>query len=374
MGYGSGSAAASGTIRQQNQNEEGSGAAILPLYLREMGARALLRVEQEARCASELQAAREDLARLAATLPRAVREQVLGADLHGPEKGRAWPFDDVVAFHRRLVAHGRASDDPRIQSRVRRANEAKRRMDQAREKLILANLRLVVHLAKKYVRHGVSLLDLIQEGNIGLMKAVEKFDVERGNKFSTYAFWWIKQGIERGIADKARLIRVPVHVNDKMKKILRTAGELCKTPGGQADAEEIAKALGMPVGKVQAILGVVREAQSFEDFAVGEGPPWLLEVLVDSDSQTPLEGMLRRERIEKVEQVLKLLSPREEKVLRMRFGVGGDSPLTLEEIGQALGLSRERIRQIESIALRRIKSGQNGRALRELRVAGQAGR
>jgi RNA polymerase primary sigma factor len=247
-------------------------------------------------------------------------------------------------------------------------------MDQAREKLILANLRLVVHLAKKYVRHGVSLLDLIQEGNIGLMKAVEKFDVERGNKFSTYAFWWIKQGIERGIADKARLIRVPVHVNDKMKKILRTAGELCKTPGGQADAEEIARALGMPVGKVQAILGVVREAQSFEDFAVGEGPPWLLEVLVDSDSQTPLEGMLRRERIEKVEQVLKLLSPREEKVLRMRFGVGGDSPLTLEEIGQALGLSRERIRQIESIALRRIKSGQNGRALRELRVAGQAGR
>lgn len=346
--------------------EDESAAAILPLYLREMGSRALLGDEREARCATELQEAREELARLALELPKKVQDQLLGPDLSGPKKGRRWPFDHVETFHRRLVAFDRENPDARLHVQVRRLSAAKRRMDRSREELILANLRLVVYLAKKYLRHGISFMDLIQEGNIGLMKAVEKFEVDRGNKFSTYAFWWIKQGIERAIADKARLIRIPVHVAEKMKKILRTAGDIGDSPGGRPNVEQIAESLGMPVEKVEAVLGVVREAQSFEDFAADDESPGLLEFLVDPAARTPLQDMLDRERVDKVESALKSLTPREEKILRMRFGIGWDLPLTLEEIGQALGLSRERVRQIESLALRKIQSERRGRELREL--------
>jgi RNA polymerase primary sigma factor len=199
------------------------------------------------------------------------------------------------------------------------------------------------------------------------MKAVEKFEVERGNKFSTYAFWWIKQGIERAIADKSRLIRIPVHVTEKMKKILRTAGDMgTDPPTGRPDPAHIAAVLGMPVHKVEAVLGVVREPQAFEDFAADEESPGLLEFLVDPASRTPLQEMIERERHEKVEKALKSLTPREEKILRMRFGIGRDLPLTLEEIGVAMGLSRERVRQIEAAALRRIQAESGGRELRQL--------
>lgn len=361
-GMGGGSSRA----RRSWDREEESVAAILPIYLREMGARSLLDEESEAALARELEAAREGLARVARSLPKRCREWVLEDDAAGPRSGRNWRLDRLEKFYERLLRYGREHDDPTVAATIRQARSLKRRLDRAREELILANLRLVIYLAKKYLRHGISFLDLIQEGNIGLMKAVEKFEIERGNKFSTYAFWWIKQGIERAIADKARLIRIPVHVSEKMKKILRAAGEAGDESGSRPDAEAIAATLAMPVAKVQTILGVVREPQAFEEFASSDDSPGLLEFLVDAEASSPLEQIIDRERREKVDRALRALTPREEKILRMRFGIGREVPYTLEEIGQSLGLSRERVRQIEAGALRRIQAARRGRELHEL--------
>ena len=346
--------------------EEESVAAILPLYLREMGARSLLSERKEAEVARELQDARESLARIALRLPRVCREYALEGDLRGPRRGRQWSLDRLESFYSRLLRYAREYPEPRLQASLEQARGAKLRLDRARDDLILANLRLVIYLAKKYLRHGISFMDLIQEGNIGLMKAVEKFEVERGNKFSTYAFWWIKQGIERAIADKARLIRIPVHVSEKMKKIFRAAGDMGESAGTRPEPQQIAAALGMPVEKVEAILRVAREPQAFEEFSADEDGPGLLEFLVDSDATSPMQAMLDRERQEKIERTLKSLTPREEKILRMRFGIGREAPSTLEEIGRSLGLSRERVRQIEASALRKIQAARRGRELRGL--------
>jgi RNA polymerase primary sigma factor len=359
--------APSGARRRRSwDREEESVAAILPMYLREMGSRSLLDEGREASLARELQEARESLARIALALPKGSQDWVLEGDLSGPRRGRDWSLEGIERFHERLLLHERESRDAKVTALAREARGYKRRLDRAREELILANLRLVIYLAKKYLHHGISFLDLIQEGNIGLMKAVEKFEVERGTKFSTYAFWWIKQGIERAIADKARMIRVPVHVTEKMKKILRAAGEMGDGPGSRAEPSVIAASLGMPVAKVQTILGVVREPQAFEEFAASEESPGLLEFLVDPAARSPLQQMIDRERRERVEHALRSLTPREEKVLRMRFGIGRDVPFTLEEIGQTLGLSRERVRQIEAGALRKIQAERKGRELQEL--------
>ena len=175
----------------------------------------------------------------------------------------------------------------------------KRHVDHARDALILANLRLVVHIAKKYLNHGISFMDLIQEGNIGLMKAVEKFEYERGNKFSTYAYWWIKQAIERAIADKARVIRIPVHVNEKIKKISRISKELAETLGRKPTPLEVAKKLRMPVAKVEEILGVVPEPQALEDMSGDDDSPGLMRFIADVNAPCPLERTVDRELQEK---------------------------------------------------------------------------
>ncbi len=340
-------------------------AAILPIYLREMGMTALIDEHQEVDLARELQDGREGIARVAQKLPASCREHVLGSDLEGPKRGRDWPLDDLETFYKRLVRYEREFADAKVSTLTREARTHKRHVDHARDALILANLRLVVHIAKKYLNHGISFMDLIQEGNIGLMKAVEKFEYERGNKFSTYAYWWIKQAIERAIADKARIIRIPVHVNEKIKKISRVSRELSERLGRKATPQEIAKKLRMPVVKVEEILGVVQDPQALEDVSADDDSPGLLRFVADPNAPCPLEKTVDRELREKIESTLRVLNAREEEIVRLRFGIGRDMPYTLEEIGRVMGLSRERVRQIEATALKKIQTAQECRDLRE---------
>jgi len=340
-------------------------AAILPIYLREMGATPLIDENKEVELARELQESREGLAKLALRLPAYVKEYVLEGDFEGPKRGREWPLDDLVTFYGKLARYAREHHDTKAVSLMKTAREHKRHVDHARDALILANLRLVVHIAKKYLNHGISFMDLIQEGNIGLMKAVEKFEYERGNKFSTYAYWWIKQAIERAIADKARIIRIPVHVNEKIKKIARVSRELGETLGRKPTPQEIAKKLRMPVVKVEEILGVVQEPQALEDLSADDDAPGLLRFVADPNAVSPLERTVDRELREKIESTLRVLNSREEEIIRLRFGIGRDMPYTLEEIGRVMGLSRERVRQIEATALKKIQSAQECRDLRE---------
>ncbi len=340
-------------------------AAILPIYLREMGATPLIDETKEVELARELQESRQGLAKLALRLPVYVKEYVLEGDFEGPKRGREWPLDDLVTFYGKLARYAREHHDAKVQSTFKTAREYRKHVDHARDALILANLRLVVHIAKKYLNHGISFMDLIQEGNIGLMKAVEKFEYERGNKFSTYAYWWIKQAIERAIADKARIIRIPVHVNEKIKKIARVARELGETLGRKPTPQEIAKKLRMPVVKVEEILGVVQEPQALEDLSADDDSPGLLRFVADPNAVSPLERTVDRELREKIESTLRVLNPREEEIIRLRFGIGRDMPYTLEEIGRVMGLSRERVRQIEATALKKIQSAQECKDLRE---------
>jgi RNA polymerase sigma factor (sigma-70 family) len=341
-------------------------AAILPIYLREMGSTPLINEGQEVALARELQDARVALAKIARKLPAAGRDYCLEGDLEGPRKGREWPLDDLEAFYARLLRYGRENKkEPKIATLVAQAKQHKRHLDHARDALILANLRLVVHIAKKYLNHGITFMDLIQDGNIGLMKAVEKFEYERGNKFSTYAYWWIKQAIERAIADKARVIRIPVHVNEKIKKISRISKELSETLGRKPTPAEIARKLRMPVSKVEEILGVVPEPQALEDMSSDDDSPGLMRFVADPNAPCPLERTVDRELREKVGDTLKVLCEREEEIIRLRFGIGREMPYTLEEIGRVMGLSRERVRQIEATALKKIQAAQESRDLRE---------
>lgn len=235
----------------------------------------------------------------------------------------------------------------------------------AREVLIKANTRLVVSVARRYLGRGVPFLDLIQEGNLGLMKAVEKYEYQRGFRFSTYATWWIRQSIVRAIADQGRTIRVPVHMVDRLRRIYKAAQELEQSLGRAPTSQELASQVGLDSAKLTWILQVSQPPISLES-PVGEEDENELGMYVeDSTSPSPAqityENMLR----ERVEEVLATLSPREARVLRLRFGLGQDRPYTLEEVGQKFGLTRERIRQIEGKALRRLRQPARARLLRE---------
>ncbi|MDH3627967.1 MAG: sigma-70 family RNA polymerase sigma factor [Acidobacteriota bacterium] len=341
-------------------------AAILPIYLREMGSTPLINEGKEVELARELQEGREGIAKQALRLSVACREHCLENDAEGPKRGREWPLDDMERFYAKIVRYHREHrNETRLNTIAKQIKRHKLHVDHARDALILANLRLVVHLAKKYLNHGISFMDLIQEGNIGLMKAVEKFEYERGNKFSTYAYWWIKQAIERAIADKARVIRIPVHVNEKIKKISRISKELGEGLGRKPTPAEIAKKMQMPVTKVEEILGVVPEPQALEDMSGDDDSPGLMRFVADVNAPCPLERTVDRELREKVNSTLKVLSEREQEIIRLRFGIGREMPYTLEEIGRVMGLSRERVRQIEATALKKIQAAEECNDLRE---------
>jgi len=305
------------------QNENFNSEDSIEIYLKEMARVPLLKVDEEISLAKRIVEGRLAQARLTALNGR--RNSRLGQELE------------------RQVEDGRL----------------------AREHIIKANTRLVVSIAKKYVGRGVPFLDLIQEGNLGLMKAVEKYDYLRGFRFSTYATWWIRQTITRSIADQGRTIRLPVHLSDRLRHLNRAAQELEQSLGRPPTPDEISGRMNIPTKKVLWLLQVARVPVSLESPVGEEEDTELGTFLEDQSTPTPLQAIYQKMLRERVDEVLSSLTPREARILRMRFGLDGSHPYTLEEVGAKFGLTRERIRQIEGKALRRLRHPCYARRLRD---------
>lgn len=262
------------------------------------------------------------------------------------------------------AAHGLGLKVDEFKQLVARVRKGEREARTAKKEMIEANLRLVISIAKKYVNRGLQFLDLIQEGNIGLMKAVDKFEYRRGYKFSTYATWWIRQAITRSIADQARTIRIPVHMIETINKLSRTQREMMSELGREPTPEELAKKMQMPVEKVRKVQKIAKEPISLETPVGDEDDSTLGDFIEDTNAVLPIDAAVQKNLRDSTTQILATLTPREERVLRMRFGIGMSTDHTLEEVGQQFNVTRERIRQIEAKALKKLRHPSRARSMK----------
>lgn len=328
----------------------------LAAYYRKVGATPRLSREDEVRHAGELQEARRAFAALVLELPPDWLAAILDRASGDPSGGRRWPLRQLEICYNRMIQRASDDDDRHVKRITQEAIRQKRRIDRVRNTLILANLPFVVHVVRHFNSRTVPFMDLVQEGNIGLMEAVDRFEPDRGFRFTTYAIWWIRRSLSMAFAEKARFFRRPDHVRERLRTLGGASRELRERLGRKPTTREIARRMQLPLHKVIELLEIVKDPHPLESFGDPDETPGILHFVADPKAQSPLKRTLDRELRERLVAAMGALTPREKKVVRLRHGLGNRTRRTLKEVGRILKISRQRVQQIEHSALSKIRS------------------